>query len=247
MAATDCKRRFVTTPVAPAPKRDFALFLDIDGTLLDIAPTPDAVQVPNDLARDLARAAAVLGGALAVVSGRDLADIDALLAPLHLPLGSEHGAVIRLPNRFFDEVPTSVPEEWKLALRNLAEACPGVLAEAKHHNVVAHYRNAPRYAEAVRDMVRALVAEDPANFELLEAKMAFEIRPRHVSKARAVYELMNVAPFSGRVPVFVGDDLTDQDGFAAAVERGGLALDVAEAFAGRPAEVRLWLKRFADL
>ncbi len=108
--------------------------------------------------------------------------------------------------------------------------CPGVLAEAKRHNVVAHYRNAPAHEEAVRQIVKALVAYDPANFELLEAKMAFEIRPRKVTKARAVHALMNVAPFAGRIPVFVGDDQTDEDGFAAAIAFGGIALDVAGAF-----------------
>jgi trehalose 6-phosphate phosphatase len=82
---------------------------------------------------------------------------------------------------------------------------------------------------------------------MLEAKMAFEIRPRHVTKARAVDALMNVEPFRARIPVFVGDDRTDEDGFAAALERGGIALDVAIAFAGEPREMRHWLKRFADI
>lgn len=231
----------------PEPLRNWALFLDLDGTLLDLAPTPDAVVVPADLVRDLAAAAAALEGALAIVSGRGLADIDRLLAPLHLPAGSEHGAIVRLPNGFYDEVELHVPDAWKTALRDLAAQCPGVLAEAKRHNVVAHYRNAPAHRETVREIVKALVAYDPANFELLEAKMAYEIRPRKVTKARAVHALMNVAPFAGRVPVFVGDDRTDEDGFAAAVESGGLALDVGGPFGGSPGAVRQWLKRFAEL
>jgi trehalose 6-phosphate phosphatase len=231
----------------PAPLPNWALFLDLDGTLLDIAPVPDQVIVPEDLVEDLARAHKVLGGALAIVSGRGLADIDRLLAPLHLPVGSEHAAIVRLPNGFYDEVELKVPDAWKHSLSELATACPGVLAETKRHNVVAHYRNAPAYEETVRQAVAKLVANDPENFELLEAKMAFEIRPRLVTKGRAVHALMNVEPFTGRVPVFIGDDRTDEDGFAAVIEQGGIALDVGLSFAGRPSEVRAWLKRFADL
>lgn len=231
----------------PAPAGNWALFLDLDGTLLDIAATPDAVVVPADLVADLTLAAKALGGALAIVSGRGLDNIDSLLRPLHLPVGSEHGAIVRLPNGFHDEIELKVPEEWKVALCDLAASCPGVLVEAKQHNVVAHYRNAPSHAAELRRVVGNLVAFDPENFELLKAKMAFEIRPRRVSKGRAVRALMNVTPFKGRIPVFVGDDTTDEDGFEAAIALGGAALDVAPAFAGRPSEVRAWLKRFAEL
>jgi trehalose 6-phosphate phosphatase len=231
----------------PPPMRDWALFLDLDGTLLDFASTPDSVVVPDELVKDLALAQKSLGGALAIVSGRGLADIDRLLTPLHLPAGGEHAAIVRLPNGFFDQVEQKVPDEWKHKLRELAATHPGVLAETKHHNVVAHYRNGPSHETAVRQTVSALVAKDPENFELLEAKMAFEIRPRLVNKGRAVHTLMNVEPFAGRVPVFIGDDLTDHDGFAAAIELGGIALDVGLTFAGRPCDVRAWLKRFANL
>lgn len=231
----------------PAPMRNWALFLDLDGTLLDIAATPHSVVVPNDLVKDLASAQKALGGALAIVSGRGLADIDGLLTPLHLPAGGEHGAIVRLPNGFYDEVDLKVPDAWKRKLSELAAKCPGVFAESKRHNIVAHYRNAPSHEAQVRQAVSSLVASDPENFELLEAKLAFEIRPRHVTKGRAVHALMNVEPFAGRVPVFVGDDRTDHDGFAAAIEFGGIALDVGLSFTGRPDDVRAWLKRFANL
>jgi len=235
-----------TLPVAPDPMPDWALFLDLDGTLLDIASTPDSVVVPEGLVQDIAAASKMLGGALAIVSGRGLESIDRLLAPLRLPVASEHGAIIRLPNGFYDEVKIGVPEDWKQALRDLAARRPGVLSESKRHNVVAHYRNAPSHEEEVRQTVQSLVDGDPHNFEMLEAKMAFEIRPRQVTKARAVHALLNVEPFRGRTPVFVGDDKTDHDGFAAAIACGGFALDVGVAFGGRPENVRQWLKRFAD-
>lgn len=231
----------------PAPQRNWALFFDLDGTLLDIAATPDAVIVPGDLVADLSAAAARLGGALAIVSGRDLREIDELLDPLRFPASGEHGAVVRLPGGSRDEVALRVPDDWIAGLRHLERTCPGVLIELKKHNIVAHYRNAPAHEAAVRTAVSELIARDFNSFELLEAKMAVEIRPRAVTKARAVDRLMEVAPFAGRVPVFVGDDTTDRDGFAAAVERGGIALDVAVSFAGRPDKVRAWLKRIARI
>jgi trehalose 6-phosphate phosphatase len=231
----------------PIPQRNWALFLDLDGTLLDIAPTPDAVVVPRDLVADLRAAAVALGGALAIVSGRALREIDSLLDPLRVPGAGEHGAVVRLPDGSRDEVALKVPDVWIEELRRLQEACPGVLTEVKPHNVVAHYRNVPAYETKVRRAALQLVSRDPHAFEVLEAKMAVEIRPRAVTKARAVDCLMEVAPFAGRIPVFVGDDATDRDGFGAALERGGIALDVAIAFAGRPQEVRTWLKRIPQV
>jgi trehalose 6-phosphate phosphatase len=235
------------TAMPPVPQRDWALFLDLDGTLLDIAATPAAVVVPRDLVGDLEAAAAALDGALAIVSGRDLHDIDQLLAPLQLPAAGEHGAIVRLPSGRRDEVAIKVPEDWIEVLLRLQETCPGVLTEPKAHNVVAHFRNASAHEATVRRVASELASRDPGNFELLEAKMAVEIRPRAVTKARAVDCLMKVEPFVGRVPVFVGDDATDHDGFGAAMRHGGIALDVAHAFAGRPNQVRAWLKRIAEV
>jgi trehalose 6-phosphate phosphatase len=231
----------------PKPARDWALFLDLDGTLLDIAATPDSVTVPEDLVADLDAAARALGGALAIVSGRDLDEIDRLLHPLRLPGAGEHGAVIRLPDGVRDEIALRVPEDWMQALYQLQGRCPGVTMESKPHDVVAHFRNAPAHESTVRKVAAGLVARDPHAFELLDAKMAVEIRPREVTKARAVHCLMEIAPFRGRIPVFVGDDATDHDGFGAALERGGIALDVALCFAGEPEEVRAWLKRVAGI
>jgi trehalose 6-phosphate phosphatase len=233
--------------VPPVPQRDWALFLDLDGTLLDIAATPYAVVVPRDLVADLKAAAAALDGALAIISGRALRDIDNLLAPLRLPAAGEHGAIVRLPGGTQDEVEAQVPNDWIETLLRLQETCPGVFTEWKTHNVVAHFRNAAAHETTVRRVAAELVSRDRVNFELLEAKMAVEIRPRAVTKARAVSRLMEVEPFAGRVPVFVGDDRTDHDGFAAAIALGGIALDVAHAFAGRPGEVRAWLKRVAEI
>ena len=233
--------------MAPAPARNWALFLDLDGTLLDLAATPADVVVPPDLVGDLQGAARALNGALAIVSGRALIDIDQLLHPLHLAGGSEHGAVVRLPDGIQDRTGAPVPARWVQAFIELQRDCPGVLIEVKPHNLVAHFRNAPAAAVQLRSLAEELLIRAPDGFELLEAKMAIEIRPRAATKARPVHRLMELAPFAGRCPVFVGDDVTDEDGFAAARAHGGLGLDVATYFSGRPQDVRHWLKRVADL
>lgn len=236
-------------PIAapPAPEKNWALFLDLDGTLLDIAPTPDSVVVPNDLIHDLAAGSVALGGALAIVSGRPLAEVDSLLAPLRLPGAGEHGAVVRLPSGSRSELGDQVPGEWVETLATAAADKNGVLVERKVHSVVVHYRRAPHLEGFFRQLCIELTQNDTSKFELLQGKMALEIRPRTVTKARAVELLMQVEPFRGRKPVFVGDDVTDEDGFRAAKALGGHGLDVFVRFAGLPREVRRWLKAVGRL
>ena len=233
------------TPPTPCP--DWALFLDIDGTLIDIAPTPDAVQVPETLAPALAAASTWLGGALAIVSGRSLADIDRLMAPLHPPCVGEHGAVIRHPDGKIVHAGAdrAVPAAWRTRLNQATRDWAGVLVEEKGHCVAVHYRLAPAREREVRDLVMGLAAENTAEFEVLPASMAFEIRHRGLTKALAVETFMAQPPFADRVPVFVGDDVTDEDGFRAARAMGGLGLHVKQVFRGRPSEVRRWLSAFA--
>jgi trehalose 6-phosphate phosphatase len=233
---------------APAPDPNWALFLDIDGTLLDIAPTPDTVHVPQSLPQVLARASAWLGGALAVVSGRPFEQIDRLLAPLRLPGGAGHGSAIRMPDGKIENASESfaVPADWKTLLHHAVKLWPGVVVEEKARCVTVHYRGAPERKADVEYLVTKLAARDADNYEVLPARMAFEIRHRTLTKAVIVRSLMRHAPFQGRVPVFVGDDVTDHDGFRAVEEKGGIALDVALAFDGRPAAVRAWLERFRD-
>jgi len=221
--------------------------MDLDGTLLDIAPTPNRVVVPPGLIRDLGAASAALGGALAIVSGRMLSDVDALLSPLRLPGGGEHGAVLRLPDGERVEVDAKVPSEWLDRLAQAVDKTAGVAIERKVHSVVAHYRRAAHREDFCRQLCLDLVAGYEADFEILPCKMAFEIRPRAITKARAVEQLMKLEPFAGRHPVFVGDDVTDEDGFRAAIAQGGEGHDVLLSFAGRPKLVRDWLKSIADL
>jgi len=223
------------------------LFLDLDGTLLDIAPAPDKVVVPEGLIHDLGAASIALGGALAIVSGRMLSDVDALLSPLRLPGGGEHGAVIRLPDGRCDELDAGVPRGWTDALVESTIKMAGVVVEQKTHSVVVHYRRAAQHEDTCRHICLALIAGAEDDFEVLQCKMALEIRALRVTKARAVERLMTVAPFLGRRPIFIGDDVTDEDGFRAATALGGDGFKVQARFGGRPKEVRRWLKSIARL
>lgn len=230
----------------PAPQRNWALFLDIDGTLLDIAPRPDAVNVPPGLIAALKMASNWLDDALALVSGRLLPEIDALFAPLALPCAAEHGAVIRAAGGSLLEPPDAfrVPDAWRVHLERSAQGWHGVIVEPKAYSVAVHYRLAPDRRDDVHALLQEIASNNP-DYEIMPARMAYELRHRRLHKGTAVQRLMQLTPFSGRVPVFVGDDITDEDGFKACRELGGIDLHVTKAFAGQPSNVRAWLKDFA--
>ncbi|WP_237215925.1 trehalose-phosphatase [Falsiroseomonas oryziterrae] len=221
-----------------------ALFLDFDGTLVEIAPRPDAVEIPPGLPRLLMRLADRLGGALAVVSGRTIPELEAFL-PIPLALAGEHGAAIRhIPGTVPERIAlASPPPEWRERAQALALRFPGTLVEPKAHGFAVHYRLAPEAAAPIRALLETLIAGN-ARFELLPARMAWEVKPAAVSKGTAVATLLARAPFAGRRPVFVGDDVTDEAGMTAARAAGGLGLRLQDAF-GTPAALRDWLARLA--
>jgi trehalose 6-phosphate phosphatase len=233
----------------PDLDRTNALFLDLDGTLIEIAATPESVVVPANLPGLLAGLQALLGGAVAIVTGRSLKVVDSLLAQFSATAAGEHGAALRYPDGRIEEMPKgkAVPEAWRQALEAAAERWPGVLVEPKPHGVAVHYRLVPERGNDVWRLVRALVPEDHPWFRLIPAREAVEIGPRATSKGRAVERLMVHPPFRGRRPIFVGDDFTDEAGMEAARQFGGEGLRVAEVFGGEPAAVRAWLLRGVDL
>ena len=230
-------------PLQPGlgPVENAALFLDFDGTLVEIAPRPDAVRVPETLPRLLQRLAVGLNGALAVVSGRAMRDLDHFL-PVPIAKAGDHGATLRPVPDEPPEVPPlpHAPTAWRARAVAWLERHPGALIEDKEHGFVLHYRLAPEAGPEAKAMLESLVAEDPARFTLLEARMAWELRPRGASKGTAVQALMARAPFAGRVPVFIGDDVTDEEGMAAARGFGGQGWRLQDAF-GSPAALRDWL------
>jgi trehalose 6-phosphate phosphatase len=221
--------------------RHAALFLDFDGTLVDIAPTPDTVQVPQGLPDLLARLAARLDGALAIVSGRTLAELDHFL-PGPLAKAGEHGAALRLrPDApVIATLLPAPPASWAARAAELAECFPGVLVEPKAHGLAIHYRLAPEAERDAGRLAHALVEERPDTYLVMPAHMAFEIKPRAVSKGTVVASLLGRAPFAGRVPVFVGDDVTDEAGMAAARAAGGFGLRMQDTFR-TPEAFRAWL------
>jgi trehalose 6-phosphate phosphatase len=223
-----------------------ALLLDLDGTLIDIAPTPDAVVVPPDLPHALRALRARLGDALAVVSGRPIGDLDALLGEVPYALAGEHGAAIRhAPGAPIERAALpKLPDGWVACGERAVAAWPGALLERKSHGLVLHYRRAPEARSALEQAALRMLERHQDRFELLGGTMTWEIRPRGVSKETAVRALMDRAPFAGRVPVYIGDDVTDEDGIRAARALGGEGWRVADAF-GDPAGVRAWLRALA--
>lgn len=232
--------------IATAPpdiRSDWALFLDLDGTLLDMAPTPSSVVVPDGLPEVLRRLRDRLGGALAIVSGRPIEEIDRLLAPLSLAVAGNHGASARLVDgaQHLLAPIAALPSDWISRARAACAHWPGTVVEPKPYSLALHFRLAPTRSRDVFELLTEFAAERSQDYEVLQAHEAFELRSRHASKALAIERMMALPPFSGRMPVFVGDDVTDESGRAAARRLGGIGLDVAASFAGSAAHVRAWL------
>ena len=228
-----------------------ALFLDFDGTLAELAPQPEAVRVAADLVPTLAQLAARLDGALAIVSGRQLSDLDGFLAPLQLPAAAEHGAQYRLRQ---DEVIRLASPDLREAVRlatALAARHAGLRVEIKSAAVALHYRHAPELETRVLQVMRE-AAHSTAGLELLRGKYVVEVKPAGISKGTAIEVFMAEAPFAGRQPLFAGDDATDEAGFAAVQLLGGHGIKVGEGATlahyrcQSPAALRPWLQAACD-
>src|SRR3954468_22820326 len=231
-----------------------ALLLDIDGTLLDLMPTPREVWVPPGLAKTLRRLHQRTGGALAMVSGRSLNDIDLIFAPDQFPAVGGHGAEMRI--RGTDEAVSAAPamdKELKLRLAAIARLSPGILLEDKGYSLALHYRLAPHAEKAIYEAVSLIRADLPnAPIEVLPGKCVCEIKHSGFNKASGVLELMTREPFKGRRPFFIGDDVTDESVFAIMPDLDGLAFSVgrrARGVAGHfdaPSDVREFLAHLLD-
>jgi trehalose 6-phosphate phosphatase len=220
------------------PRYPCALFLDVDGTLLDIAGSPAAVIVPDGLRATLQSLHHRLGGALALVSGRPIEDLDRLFAPLCLPAAGAHGAQWRLRagEAVGRKAGKPLPGEVRRRLLALAGAHDGVLAEDKGTSLALHYRAAPAARAALLAGLEEILA-GPEGVELrfLPGKMVFEVLTGGYDKAAAVERLLAEAPFAGRRPIFVGDDVTDEPALAAMPALGGLAFSVGRLLPGAAA------------
>jgi trehalose 6-phosphate phosphatase len=207
---------------------DCALFLDFDGTLVDIAPEPGAVVVPSGLVPMLARLQQYLDGAVAVDSGRPIREIDGFLHPLHLPVAGVHGAERRTASGDWDRIGGARPlERVTLAAQRMVARDARLLMENKGSSVALHYRRAPELELACIEAMEQAVAESPG-LALLRGKMVVEAKPGGASKGSAIEAFLREPPFHGRVPVFVGDDVTDEIGFSTVQRLGGLGVKVGE-------------------
>lgn len=224
------------------PLEQVAFLLDFDGTLVDIAPTPESVVVPPDLMETLKRLRAATGDALAVISGRPISQIDGFLGDIPFAVAGEHGMAIRSrPGGPVERASLpSVPSTWVREAQEVVAAWPGTRLERKIGGFVLHYRGAPEAQAALKKAAELWVRQAGDQFHVQAAKMAWEIKPSGVDKGYAVALLMENAPFVGRRPVFVGDDVTDEDGIETAVRLGGAGLRISTDFP-TPASLRSWL------
>jgi trehalose 6-phosphate phosphatase len=223
-----------------------ALLLDMDGTLVDLAPTPDAVVVPPGLAAALTSLRDALDGALAIVTGRPVETVDRLFGDVPGAVAGEHGGAVRHKAGGAIERPDlpAPPPSWLGEAEDLVRRFPGALLERKARGFALHYRQAPEAKDVFYDALRALVDASPG-FDLHPAHMLWEIRPRGADKGGAVVALMQRPPFAGRLPIFIGDDVTDEDGMREARNQGGAGYRVDAVF-GDPDGVRDWLRQCAE-
>ncbi|MGD7337157.1 trehalose-phosphatase [Ralstonia pseudosolanacearum] len=240
-------------PLPPIDPARTAFLLDFDGTLVDIAPQPEAVHVAPDLRATLAALQRASGGALAVISGRTVADLETRLDRPGLVIAGVHGAERRHADGSFHRLQTDSEALAALEreLRAQLPSVPGVVLESKGIAFALHYRHLPQAADAVCALARRLADRYADHVRLQAGKMVVELKPRGASKGAVVGHLMRAAPFAGRIALFAGDDLTDESAFEAVNTLGGWSIKVgmgpsqAHWRVPDPAALRDWLAALA--
>jgi trehalose 6-phosphate phosphatase len=242
------------TQALPRPSLEWCLFLDVDGTLIELSDTPLHTSADSALKTLLGNVAQRLGGAVALVSGRSVGYLDALFAPLRLPTAGLHGVERRAASgeMYGGSFVDAQLDRARGTLAQLVQMHPGTLLEDKGRTVAVHFRMAPQCEAIFAAAVSGIAADLGAHYHIQGGNMMLEIKPRGFSKAAAIKAFMQEPPFSGRRPVFVGDDLTDQDGFKAVENGGGISIAVGERVNGQyrvadTVTVRGWLEDIAAL
>ena len=238
----------------PSLSLQWCLFLDVDGTLIELTDSPMDTYAEPELKALLAQVSERLGGAVALVSGRSIKYLDALFDPLRLPAAGLHGVERRKASgvmhgaSFVD----AQLNQARTAVNALVNAHPGTSVEDKGRTIAVHYRMAPQLEALVRQSLTDIAKPLGSNYHIQEGNMVLEIKPRGFTKASAIKAFMMEAPFSGRKPVFLGDDLTDQDGFRMVEDQGGISIAVGDRVHGQyrldnASTVRAWLQGIAEL
>ena len=239
----------LTSPPSLAAN-DAALFLDVDGTLLEFQQRPGDVVADAGLLEQLTTTSEKLGGALSLITGRAIKEVDRIFAPRRYPVAGAHGTELRLQA---DGEGHSQVQAFSagalLALQQFAQKHEGVLAEEKHGGATLHYRRAPELAKACEILVSELLDTLGDDYRMISGKMVFELAPSAHNKGTAIETFLEVSPFSGRQPVFLGDDTTDEDGFRSVNKHNGVSILVGEPreteanyILQDPAAVRDWIR-----
>ncbi len=212
----------------PASCFECAFFLDVDGTLLEIADTPSAVRMDLELLDLIGRLYRCSGGALALVSGRSISDLEELLGAGRMPLAGQHGLERRdaAGRLWIHAAPPAAKCSIKEALAPVLARHPGLLLEDKGLTLALHYRQAPHLAAYAHRLMAQLMRGAGGALELQKGKRVIEIKPAGIDKGTAVAEYLTESPFRGRRPVFIGDDLNDERGFAEVNRMGGISIKV---------------------
>ena len=233
---------------------NWAFFLDVDGTLLEHAAQPQDVRVGPELLRLLQRLLAAAGGAVALISGRSVEDLDRLFAPLAFPAAGQHGTERRAADgaRHRHVPPLEHLGRAAAEIVRLTAANAGLQLENKGMTLALHYRHAPGLKDLAEREMRAIAAALGDEFELQEGKFVLEIKPSGKDKGSAIAEFAGESPFAGRLPVFVGDDLTDELGFDVVNRCGGHSVKVGPGGScarwrlADAAAVRGWLQSWVE-
>jgi trehalose 6-phosphate phosphatase len=234
----------------PLADIDWGWFFDIDGTLVEIASSPSSVVVPHELPALIAELHSLSGGAVSLISGRAISDVDRFLPLPGISVAGQHGLELRDADGRMISTPAggSVLEPVQVALHDAVKRHPGLLLEYKGSSVALHYRQAPRLAGYAHRLMRTLGARYAPGYMIQKGKRVVELRPSNIDKGVAIEKLMATAPFAGRVPVFVGDDITDETGFETVNRMSGYSVKVGRGRTVAPwrlhdvTAVREWLR-----
>jgi trehalose 6-phosphate phosphatase len=232
--------------------RETAVFIDLDGTLIELAPRPDLINVPAGLPQQLRDLSTFLEGALAILSGRSVVAVEDMLGPVPIILCGVHGAELKEPGKPIQYLGQPVPSALRSGIEALAIRWPALLVEDKGQAMAVHIRQSPDLATDVAAALDALVSHLGPDHQVMRGDAVFEVKPKALSKGTALRQLMLRPDFATRRPVFLGDDTTDEDGFIAAAALGGDAIAVglrhsatAKWRLASPLAARQWLRDFA--